>query len=52
MLSVCTSLGGEKIHRDNFWVSLPRCRAVRVRVCLLDDLGDIRSLEGTIVRGE
>ena len=53
MLSVCTSLGGENIHRNNFRVSLPRCRAIRVRVeeCSFDD-GDVRSFEGTIVRGE
>ena len=51
MLSDYTSLGSEKIHRNNFRVSLPRCRAVRVRVCSFDDLEDIRSFEGTVVRG-
>ena len=29
VLSDYTSLGSEKIHRNNFRVSLPRCRAVR-----------------------
>ena len=54
MLSDCTSLGSEKIHRNNFRVSLPRCRAIRVRVeeCSFNDLGDIRSFGGTVVRGE
>ena len=52
MLSDYTSLGSEKIRRNNLRVSLPRCRAIRVRVCLFDDLGGIRSLEGTIFRGE
>ena len=28
-LSDCTPQGREKIHRNNFRVSLPRCRAVR-----------------------
>ena len=47
-------LGNEKVHRNNFRVSLPRCRAVRVRieVCSFADLGDIRLFEGTTVRGE
>ena len=43
VLSDHTSLGSEKIHRNNFRVSLPRCRAVRVRVCSFDDLGGVRS---------
>ena len=51
-LSDYTSLDSEKIHRNNFRVSLPRCRAVRVRICSFDDLGDIRSFGGMIVRGE
>ena len=33
--------GSEKIHRNNFRVSLPRCRAVRVRICSFDDLGGV-----------
>ena len=46
-LSDYTSLRGEKIHRNNFRVSLPRCRAVRAE-------GNVRSMvfKGTMVCGE